>query len=104
MTCREAQEEFGALIDGEIDDARRRELNAHLDSCATCMEEFSETVRLMALCRFQEEDVVLASDADLDRVWRKLQSQQRQPRFNVRRLFIPLALAVGLAIVLWACG
>ena len=100
MTCREAQEEFGALIDGEIDDALRYQVNAHLDSCPECMREFSESVRLMALCRYREEDELLVSDDAVDRVWRSLKDQRHGHSFGARRLLGPLALAAGLAIVL----
>lgn len=40
LSCREAIEQLWAYIDGELDEAGREKLRAHLDVCASCFPHY----------------------------------------------------------------
>jgi anti-sigma factor RsiW len=40
MNCERCNEDLTAYLDGELTDARKRELKSHLESCVPCREEF----------------------------------------------------------------
>jgi hypothetical protein len=49
MDCRKAEEMLHAWIDGELDEAERTELTAHLSECAACAKKLAEYRHLDAL-------------------------------------------------------
>lgn len=49
MDCRKAEEMLNAWIDGELDEAERTELTAHLSECAACAKKLAEYRHLDAL-------------------------------------------------------
>jgi mycothiol system anti-sigma-R factor len=45
-TCEDALSELYRYIDGELDDATRVRISAHLDNCSPCLEAFDFEVEL----------------------------------------------------------
>jgi len=99
MNCREAQEEFAGMIDGEIDPERRRLVNAHLDACQDCLREFEETITLLGLCRSGEDEAPEITDEVLQRVWARISPANARKRRNMRFFQVSLAAAAILIII-----
>jgi len=54
MNCREVRALLSSYLDGEVDDAIRCSIDAHLAGCASCKSEFeaiSKTVRMIRKLR-----------------------------------------------------
>jgi mycothiol system anti-sigma-R factor len=56
-TCQDALSELYRYIDGELDDATRGRISAHLDDCSPCLEAFDFEVELrrVVASRCQEQ-------------------------------------------------
>ncbi len=46
MQCDEARDRIGALIDGELADEQRRDIDAHVAACGGCAQELADLKRL----------------------------------------------------------
>jgi anti-sigma factor RsiW len=46
MQCEEARDRIGALIDGELADEPRRDIDAHVAACGGCVQELADLKRL----------------------------------------------------------
>lgn len=46
MTCKKEKKWLSALLDGELSENRRRELDSHLRECSVCRRELAELRRL----------------------------------------------------------
>lgn len=69
MNCRKAQRFINELLDGELREKDRQELQAHLDRCARCRQLQEE------LASIKEKIVPAAKMGPSDRVWEKLRSR-----------------------------
>src|SRR4026209_249955 len=103
MNCREHQEFFSDLYDGNLPPERRRELEAHLASCAVCraeFEEFSSSLhalregnvpvpgdtfvrRIAATARSETERIALYQNAGVRRPTTRRMTASRRPLWAI---------------------
>lgn len=69
MNCRKATLLINELLDGEIRDTDRQQLQAHLESCHSCRQLFDD------LARIKERFVRSGDITPSDRVWEKLKNR-----------------------------
>ncbi|MCF8010954.1 MAG: zf-HC2 domain-containing protein [Clostridiales bacterium] len=55
MRCQEVKELLSGYIDGQLDDACRKEVSAHLDECEECCKELAELQKAVSLMRHAPE-------------------------------------------------
>ncbi len=86
MTCREYQEFFSDLHDGELADGLRRDLEAHLGACPSCAAEHAAFLRSLKALR-----AAAAPAASPGFVLRAVAAARREPasRPSTRRLAAP---------------
>lgn len=103
MGCEENRELLSALVDGELDDARRRLLAAHLLTCAECRAVAGELVAARGLAQRTERDAEVPVGfharmrANLDRIDGVRSRTHRSP---VARRLIGIAAAGAIAVLL----
>jgi anti-sigma factor RsiW len=66
--CEQLAELLGPWLDGELDEARRRELEEHVDACESCSEEIEQLARLDRAAAGAHTPPPVA-EAQWDRVW-----------------------------------
>ncbi|MCR4396926.1 MAG: zf-HC2 domain-containing protein, partial [Candidatus Saccharicenans sp.] len=69
MNCRKAQRFINELLDGELRERDRGELQAHLDRCARCRQLYEE------LAKIKERVVPTGGMEPSDRVWQNLKNR-----------------------------
>ena len=104
MNCKNARLLIVLDVYGELEDAEKRGLDAHVQACPACAREREETRRALALVGGARTVSVPAVDAE--KAWRKIQAGIRVPAralIRARRPFGQWALAgAALAGVLIA--
>jgi anti-sigma-K factor RskA len=98
------REALGAYVVGALDPAERREVERHLEGCRECTDELARLSPLPGLLgRVSEQEAradLLVPPADLlDGVIRRLTSQERRLRAQVRRWRVAAAAACVVALV-----
>lgn len=108
MRCRKAEKWFLRSVDGRLDAARGRELEAHLASCPACARAAAEYREMFGLLRNR------ASEEPLPRFWERLRpglAEEKKSfplmiweRWCLRAIpaFLGLAVALGAGLVLFA--
>ncbi|HIJ73870.1 MAG TPA: hypothetical protein HPP83_07195, partial [Candidatus Hydrogenedentes bacterium] len=100
MDCPEVRDEFSALLDGELDLARRSAVEAHLAKCSDCLRELD---RLKRVDRVYRELPKQAAPAGFEhRVRASLRSSRLRLRpVGLRRRAVwPLAAAAAMFLLL----
>lgn len=101
MTCAERRAQLVAYQDGELEATERRELEAHLESCAVCRSALEAERELsLALGSLPAVEPPPSFEA---RFWARIAREQEPPRRGVARFLTRrLALALGGAAALSA--
>jgi len=111
MKCRKAQRLLSARFDGEIDEARKRAVEAHLSGCPAC-QRFAEN---LARCSYVLNEAKFAGPKPgfTDRLMSRL-PQSPAKRMCFRAWFMSmdpahataaaLALACGVGMAIWING
>lgn len=104
MTCAEIVGLLDRLMDGELSEEERRELEAHGESCPTCAEQIRATLQMKALFEEMEPevDVPLAAQAKWRRAIREDAAQRRRKRLTrwVGSVAAALVVLVGVGLAL----
>jgi anti-sigma factor RsiW len=97
MTCADRTEQLSALVDGELDSIARKDLEAHLSTCASCARQVEE---LRALSRTIRENASRASpDAEsVRRLGESVRAERKGAgaRFAAAARYALVAAAAGL--------
>jgi anti-sigma factor RsiW len=108
MRCRKAEKWILRSVDGRLDAARGRDLEAHLASCPACARAAAEYREMSGLLRYR------VAEEPLPRFWERLQpglAEEKKSfplvileRWCLRAIpvFLGLAVAVGVGLVLLA--
>jgi len=103
MTCETIRERLNEYLDGDVGEAERQTIAAHLDSCAACSEEVQALRDLLARAAGLPRDVVPGRD-----LWPAIAAElRREPvvRLRPRRRLAPLGgLAAAAALVAVVSG
>jgi CHAT domain-containing protein len=83
-----SEEEFAAMLGGDLTEERRVEISGHLASCAECRERAEDLDQFLA-------DAVQPPDRDLTREWQRLRQRIRP----VRTAMVPLWAGIAAAVV-----
>lgn len=75
--CSEAVHQLYHYLDGELTDARRAQIHAHLESCPPCFEGFEFEFELRELIKRRCQDAAPASLKD--RIARAIRHEQLHP-------------------------
>lgn len=107
MDCRYCADDLTAFMDGELDSTRAGEINAHLEACPFCAEEYQS---LKASALFVEAHAIpLEPKAES---WHALESrlslpEEEQPRYGLLDFFVrfrALSAATVLAMAALSIG
>jgi Putative zinc-finger len=103
MSCEDRHEDIGRLIDGSLDAAARRELEAHLHTCDACAELAGDLRRIRALAGSLEQREPPAA------AWERIARRTVAPAAGhdlwlarARRVVVPLATAACLVLAVAA--
>lgn len=94
MRCAGVRRRLGRHLEGELGEARRRRLAAHLEGCAACRDELEALRRTVELVRSLEDPALTADPAG--RALARLR-EQAQPRPGAWRVAPGAARGAGLA-------
>lgn len=101
-TCTQIGEGLSAFLDGEVAEAERREIEAHLSACPQCRAHLQAEGAVRSLVRGRRERLREPAPPDLRlRIVRAVQAEETQRRWDVmsrRRTLGLLALAASLAL------
>lgn len=104
MRCQKVRERLSAYLDGELEDAARREVERHLAGCESCRETYAELEQVHALLVRAER-----SEGSPALAWRVAAATRRRRAAAWRPVF-PLvgagarALALAVAVVIGAAS
>ena len=94
--CEREREAIGALVDGELGEAERAALDAHLDGCAGCRRALADLQRLAAAFETLQP-VEPAADFEA-RFWARVAREKDAPQgllARIRRWLLPGGLALA---------
>ena len=111
MNCNDILERIGDYLDSELDGAERKQVRAHLESCAECQRAYTEVASIKRVVQTKIVQPPLPG-ALAGRVFRKTRSEaaSRRTAVSVRRALPAIAalllfgLTTFLVIRVWVIG
>lgn len=101
-TCSQIEEALSAFLDGEVIDAERREIEAHLSVCPGCQSRYRAEQSVRSFVRQRRNRLVEpASECLRRRIVKAVQAEETRRRWDVlsqRRMVGRLALAASLVL------
>jgi len=91
-------------VNGTLDDAGRRQVEAHLSGCASCMEEVNVIERLRTCVKDVESQGQSPGELGLARLKRRIRSEAAMPAPRVRRHWLMPALAAAAIVIVAQAG
>ena len=102
LACKQVEEALSAFLDGEVIDAERREIEAHLSVCPGCQSRYRAEQSVRSFVRQRRNRLVEPAPPDLRlRIVRAVQAEETKRRWDAmsrRRTFGLLALAASLVL------
>lgn len=102
MTCYEARESFGALIDGELTNGEKEALLSHIAECEECRNEYEELRRLKKeFSRLTVQlDGALAKSA-MEKIYTQATPEKKKTPFFFRYIGTAAALVIIASLFLY---
>ncbi|OGG54795.1 MAG: hypothetical protein A3F84_21785 [Candidatus Handelsmanbacteria bacterium RIFCSPLOWO2_12_FULL_64_10] len=102
LACNRIEETLSAFLDGEVTEAERKEIEAHLSACPGCQSQYRAEQSVRSFVRQRRNQLVEPAPPDLRlRIVRAVQAEETKRRWDVmsrRRTFGLLALAASLVL------
>ena len=99
LACNRIEETLSAFLDGEVTEAERKEIEAHLSACPGCQSQYRAEQSVRSFVRQRRNQLVEPAPPDLRlRIVRAVQAEETKRRWDVmsrRRTFGLLALAAS---------